>query len=434
MPVVGGRKVILATFAGRRDRMQLLVAYAREAMQRGLIDEWHIWDFTRNADDRSWLQETFTDLGRTPNADLWYKAGSLTLRSGRESNWQASVRARSDAHIGLRPASTDNPAYEFIIGGWGDNRTVLRRTPGGELLTQHERRTGPVEWLDAIDTPGILSGSCYRDVAVRVTSGSIELWVDQIRVCGVKCDMPATDYEVHVRSGYGAEAEWSFPNRSTARGTLFMSARSTFPPWADFYDFYTARVRDYEDTIFLKCDDDVVYWQLERLAEFIQFRIANPQFLIVSANIINNGVCAHYQQRSGIIPPEILELELPPGGVGGTLWASPRKAEDLHQYFLANRDAFESMSREPIIWNERLSINFISWIGRDMSWMSTAYDDERVMTQELPRYTGRQNCIYPGFVASHLTFGPQDAGFDHAGILSAYAGLLRDQYFEEANL
>ena len=42
---MGGQPTILVTFAGRRDRMQLLTRYVGAAIERGLIDEWHVRDF-----------------------------------------------------------------------------------------------------------------------------------------------------------------------------------------------------------------------------------------------------------------------------------------------------------------------------------------------------------------------------------------------------
>jgi hypothetical protein len=51
------QRTILVTFAGRRDRMELLTRYVTAAMDAGLIDEWHVWDFTRNAQDGAWLRD-----------------------------------------------------------------------------------------------------------------------------------------------------------------------------------------------------------------------------------------------------------------------------------------------------------------------------------------------------------------------------------------
>jgi hypothetical protein len=52
-------RVVLVTFAGRRDRMESLIRCVREAMCRGLIDEWHVWNFSRKPADDIWLGNNF---------------------------------------------------------------------------------------------------------------------------------------------------------------------------------------------------------------------------------------------------------------------------------------------------------------------------------------------------------------------------------------
>ena len=52
--------------------MQLLTRYVGAAIERGLIDEWHVWDFARNADDAAWLRRRFPVTQATPNNSLEY--------------------------------------------------------------------------------------------------------------------------------------------------------------------------------------------------------------------------------------------------------------------------------------------------------------------------------------------------------------------------
>lgn len=52
---------IAFTFAGRESVMRNQVAYMRQALADGLVDEWHVWDFSRNPSDGQWLSDTFTE-------------------------------------------------------------------------------------------------------------------------------------------------------------------------------------------------------------------------------------------------------------------------------------------------------------------------------------------------------------------------------------
>lgn len=53
-------RVILTTFAGRRPNMEILMRHVDVLHARGLIAEWHLWDFTRNnRNDARWIHDTF---------------------------------------------------------------------------------------------------------------------------------------------------------------------------------------------------------------------------------------------------------------------------------------------------------------------------------------------------------------------------------------
>lgn len=48
-------KNIVVTFAGRRDRMSLLLLYVQDALARGVVDEWHVWNYARTPEDDEWV-------------------------------------------------------------------------------------------------------------------------------------------------------------------------------------------------------------------------------------------------------------------------------------------------------------------------------------------------------------------------------------------
>lgn len=48
-------KTYAITFAGRQDRMSLLVDRMRAALDRGIIDEWHVWNYARTPEDHAWV-------------------------------------------------------------------------------------------------------------------------------------------------------------------------------------------------------------------------------------------------------------------------------------------------------------------------------------------------------------------------------------------
>lgn len=401
--------------------MELLARYVEEAMRRNIIDEWHVWNFARNDEDEKWLKDRFTVLGRTPDDLNYYPAGQLDI--GPDHYWRNRVRASSDVHIGIKPrdGSPDAQAFEFVIGGWDNQRTVLRCVDNDDLLVRDDidrRRTRPL--AAATDTPGILSGAAFRDVRVSMRPTGLTLSVDGADLIAFDTAIEPGVRDVYVKTGYGTDGEWRLPDGDGVGEYLYHNNEEPGPGWGSMYRFYSSGNSYYEDAVFLKCDDDIVYIQLDNLEEFLRFRIREEKYFLVSANVVNNNVCAYFQQKYGAVPRGLMELELPPGGYGGRLWQSGELAEALHYHFLDNPEEFERMPAEPIEWIRRLSINCVAWLGKDFSYMSRIVDDENALSVEIPAYLKRPNCIYPRFLAGHLSYYTQEESMDAAGVMSRY--------------
>jgi hypothetical protein len=401
--------------------MELLARYVAEAMRRNLIDEWHVWNFARDDEDDKWLKDRFSVIGRTPDDLLYYPAGQLD--TGPNNCWRSQVRAGNDVHIAIKPhdGAPDVEAFEFVIGGWDNYRTVLRCVDSDDLLVRDDsdRRTTRLP-AAAADTPGILSGAVFRDVSVSMRPTGLTLSVDGADVIAFDTSIEPGVRDVYVKTGYGADGEWRFPDVGSAGEYLYHSNEEPGPGWGSVYRFYSGGNSYYNDAVIMKCDDDIVYMQLDKLEDFLRFRVREQHYFLVSANVVNNNVCAYFQQKYGAVPRDMMELELPPGGYGGRLWQSGELAEKLHHHFLNNPLDFERMPAEPIEWIRRLSINCVAWLGKDFSYMSRIVDDENALSVEIPAYLRRPNCIYPRFLAGHLSYYTQEASMDAANVLARY--------------
>lgn len=261
-------RVIATTFAGRRDRMSLLVDHVVAAIDAGIVAEYHVWDYARADDDRHWL------------------------------------------------------------------RTLPSLHPAIRLLE---------------------------------------------------------------------------PDRSLAR-------------YRAYYRHY--RREDHDGSVFLKLDDDIVFLAPDRLAAFVHFRVAHPEYFLVSANVVNNGVCAYFQQLRGAIPRALMDLPYPPWGFCGRLWERADLAERLHDFFLDDPGRFDLEGVD--IAPDRLSINCVAWLGSDLDALAgVGDDDEQDLSVTIPRRLQRRNAIFQPMVAAHLSFFPQEAGMDVARLLDRYRALAR---------
>ena len=126
------------------------------------------------------------------------------------------------------------------------------------------------------------------------------------------------------------------------------------------------------------------------------------------------------------ILPDFGEFEMPVGGFCGSLWREGEKAEALHALFLDNPSRFTAAgsSRALIPWAERISINFIALLGRDLAYIPDVMaDDEHDLCYGVRKRAKKQNAIAMSFVVAHLSFWRQDAAMDIDGLLGRYAEL-----------
>jgi hypothetical protein len=58
----------------------------------------------------------------------------------------------------------------------------------------------------------------------------------------------------------------------------------------------------------------------------------HADIFLLSASVINQGLCAHYQQVHGAIPNKLMDLPMPGNGMGD-LHDDAKNALKLHLYF-----------------------------------------------------------------------------------------------------
>jgi hypothetical protein len=134
------------------------------------------------------------------------------------------------------------------------------------------------------------------------------------------------------------------------------------------------------------------------------------------------------QQVAGAIPEELGHYEMPPNGYGGNLWQSGKRANALHDFFLNSSVKHLPLPSPVVETTERVSINFISWLGKDLRHMGIRrISDELALTIQLPAFLNRPIAIYSDFTVSHLSFGPQEEGLDVDRLINAYGDLMKER-------
>lgn len=189
-------------------------------------------------------------------------------------------------------------------------------------------------------------------------------------------------------------------------------------PWRRFDDVYRFYADEkYRDHVFVKGDDDLVFIETKRFADFISAVQPN---MVLSAKVVNNGSSTPLEPGLNRV---FRDLHMPLLDVH----LKSKFAVRCHHYFF---DHVEKMLEQPIAMHpirDWLSINWIAYdwrmackfasllgtpspghiAGRVFTRRAKLGDEGMVNT--LPR------TIFQGMTVCHLSFGPQERNYPQSG-------------------
>ncbi len=166
-------------------------------------------------------------------------------------------------------------------------------------------------------------------------------------------------------------------------------------------------------TLYLRFDDDIVYFADDAVENLVRFRLANREPLLILGNIVNNAVCTHFHQGAGLVPLSWGRVENECMDCNG--WMRGGFARRLHERFLQEirRGNLARWKRValPIDGLRRFSINVISWLGEDLRNVAELtfdkVDEEPFLTETLPARLGRPNAACSDALFAHYAFFTQ---------------------------
>ena len=377
-----------------------------------MLDEVHLWDYIRDENDRKWLNSLNAPLVFTDNQFQYL--GDLIIEPD-QKNLSFGVKASNDVHIRLD--TKNGVSYEICIGGWGNTKSVIR------VFNSDGTTTTDLAQLDG----NVITPTAFTDVSITWLDGKIKVIVggdksfettflnnDMIDVC-----------KASFTTGYGSYGIWDFYNL-TKKTMLRYFKGCRDRKWNDYYHYYFRfKDEDYKNAVLIKCDDDVVGIDTDNFTKFLDFRIDNPQYMLVFPNIVNNGTIAHFQQNvDGVIPKSLMDLELPPGGFCGRLWESPHYCEKLHDFLLDDPSRFSYEKFHVIPPDLRVSINFFAILHDKLhTYLYAGEDDERFLSVDVCVQNNWSKAAYMGMWVAHFTFFSQEGKFDMARVLGRYKDL-----------
>jgi hypothetical protein len=407
--------------------MTVLLRYVRRLLDTGAIDEFHAWNFSRQASDDAWLRSQFMKplavaAGVVHTPDGSYLPLDLTLVPSVPTT--LFVRGRSDAHIKLVAAGAATECCEIVLGGWANVRSAVRRRCQGDAV---QERDGAV-----MDADGWVSVTlCVKDGVLHVdVAGDVDAFQ-------LPLDIAAEGYQVLVAGWPGSPCVWSdrMPPPPAAAESGLLDDRMQLMhvnnknAWAEYYQYYNRERYPNPTDVIIKCDDDIVYIDVDTFGRHMEFRRAHPEFLLVFPGIVNNDKCAFYQQQAGLIPADSVgQMHGAPGGFD-VLWRDGHMTARLHRHFCDTFDDFRARSavlpHAVVPIDHRVSINFFSVLARDLDvFQMVSADDEQSLTQRLPGVLRRGHAIDLTHVVAHLSFYKQlETGLDRDAALRWYEAI-----------
>ena len=404
--------VILTTFAGRHSCMPLLLKYVKDLMDANLVHEFHAWNYTKSYGDELWLKQEIPSHIYPSKSITNTVQGSDYIATGLSINSiditvSLDVKTSGDGYIMLKSRTSDT-VYEIHLGGWGNQCSVIRQGIQGKYMTHSVRQ--------------IFSNlNDFVNIKVKVTSNTIEVNLNNQPLLYKAIDNRLLEiFDVYVASWGDNSATWRYKDLYSFSEDLQLITNNTpknqkmklFHPvnkksWGEFYKHYTQE--RYPDHIIVKCDDDICFIDTLHFSDFINRRIKDHQHIFTFPSIVNNEICAYYQQEHDLLPKGFIGYQ--PMGFG-TLWRNGIQAENLHNMFLDNPIEFIKKSLPlktiDIINNHRVSINFFAVKSKDLHVFQLIGDnDEGELTQIIPGKLKREHCIDMGLVVSHLAFYKQ---------------------------
>jgi len=381
-------KNILTVFAGRRPNLEILTKYLKKALEQNIIQEVHFWNNARNREDEEYIK-SISNVKRTSSTG----SGNYIRITPEiiEQSFELYVQATNDIHVKL----VDVDEYEIVLGGWNNTHSVIRKNN-----------------IDIYNKSGAMGSGHYK----FVIQNGIQIYKNGSLVLYHSTNITLKD--IYVKTGHNCVGEFHYKTTQN-HGFYFMDTCEK--SWKNYYQHYTNKPYD----VILKCDDDIVFMDLNKLPSFIQCVKENDY--LVFANTINNCVSAHIQQEKyNLIPKELMQLEYPKDGKCGSLWESGKKAETLHYYFLDHIDTFLNCNEnETIPIETRFSINFFGINCSRWHKIKDAYeDDELSLTVDYVKDRSFKNVFYSDFYVSHLSFYRQvETGIDLDSLRIKYNAL-----------
>ena len=388
-------KIIAVIFAGRKKYLEILMIYLNYLYKINKIHEIHFWQYTKKKEDIKYL-ESISNIHKTSSNFLEYR--DIFPEIIQNYFIIGIMSSNGGAYLLL------NNKYEIIFNINKTNNTLFKNINTNETKLSKGKKIPNYKYL------------YYK---IEINNFTILIKKENQILFKYKIE-DNNFFSIKIHSEKNSEIFWDYKEIKNKNIKLFDTEyRATKINWYEAYKFYLT----YEFEILLKIDDDILYIDINRFDEYINFIRNNKNINITIPNLVNHAVSFFYNYKFGLIPNNIIRKKYL--GKKSPLdfykfFRDGRQAGILHKYFLNNTYKFINNNINPINLNGQkpsicmfgiLKENYIKvynsnvvgkiYKKRNKNKQIIHFNDEKYT------YKLKNNYIYPKFICVHYQFGPQ---------------------------
>jgi len=388
-------KIIAVIFAGRKKYLEILMNYLNYLYKINKIHEIHFWQYTKKKEDIKYI-ESLSNIHKTSSKFLEYRDIYPEI-------------IKNYFIIGIKSSGGGgylllNNKYEIVFNIHKTNKTLFKNI-----------NTNETKLSEGIKIPN------YKYLYYKIEINNFTLLIKKENIIIFKYKIEDDDFfSIKIHSEKNSEIFWDYKEIKNKNFKLYDTEyRAIKINWYEAYKFYLT----YDFEILLKIDDDILYIDINRFDEYINFIRNNKNINLTIPNLINHAVSFFYNYKYGLIPKNNIKKKYL--GKKSSLnfyryFKDGRQATLLHKYFLKNTFKFINNNINPInLTGQKPSICMFGILKENYN---KVYNSKAVgkkykkrnknkqiiyFNDEIYSYKLKNNYMFPKFVCAHYQFAPQ---------------------------
>ena len=266
-------KVIISIFAGRKKNLEILMTYLKYLLFNNKISEVHLWLFTNNNNEIDYIRSISNNHKTNGNfrnyVDIFPEINS-------KSFYIKLKMQKNGACILI------NDKYEIIFD-IDDNHSII--------ITLNIHNNNFTEKHNII-----YDEKDFLKYIIKIVNN--KLIIQGKNNFEIKHSIDENDFNtVKIKSLPNAETFWDYNEIKNMQIKLFDTINRRRGFWYEMFKFYL----NYDYDILIKMDDDIVYLDVERFDEYINY-IKLYKKNITFPNLVNHAIALFYNNKNNLIP------------------------------------------------------------------------------------------------------------------------------------